>query len=100
MDLDMLLAAVRQLQDLVRQEGLISGGIPHSLEQLESHLQARIAGHVAEMEQQIRITITETQGVLVGHMQETTRELQRSVDNANISLAENVDKKLPRAPLV
>jgi hypothetical protein len=89
----MLLAAVRQLQDLVRQEGLISGGIPHALEQLQTHLQARIAGHVAEMEQQVRITITETQGFLVGSMQESTRQLQRSVDNANISLAENVDKK-------
>ncbi len=89
----MLLAAVRQLQDLVRQEGLISGGIPHALEQLQTHLQATIAGHVAEMEQQVRITITETQGFLVGSMQESTRQLQRSVDNANISLAENVDKK-------
>ncbi|WP_306316882.1 MULTISPECIES: hypothetical protein [unclassified Streptomyces] len=93
MELEGLLAAIGQLQELVRGQGIVSGEIPHVLAQLQQFVQARIDGQEARLEERIRITITENRGLIIGHITETTRELQRVVDNANLTLAANAETK-------
>jgi hypothetical protein len=91
-DLDMLLAAVQQLQEMVRQENIVVGHVPHVLQQLETVLQDRLAGYEARIEQKVTIEITEIQSSLV----RTSRTLEREVDNANLSLAANIEEKTSR----
>ncbi|MFZ3566663.1 hypothetical protein ACOKM5_06775 [Streptomyces sp. BH097] len=97
MELEGLLAAIGQLQELVRQQGVASGEIPHVLTQLQQFVQAKLDGQEAQLEQKLRITITENQGLIIGHITETTREMQRVIDVANHSLAENVETKTTTA---
>jgi hypothetical protein len=97
MELEGLLAAIGQLQELARQQGIASGEIPHVLTQLQQFVQAKIDGQEAQLEQKISLTITENQGLIIGHITESTRELQRVIDVANHSLAENVETKTTTA---
>ncbi|MFF0445273.1 hypothetical protein ACFYT4_02445 [Streptomyces sp. NPDC004609] len=93
MGLNELLAAIGQLNQLVREQGIVSGSIPHTLLQLEDFIRATIAGQEVQLEQRVRLTISETNANLAGQLQESVRELSRTVDVANHTLAANTEEK-------
>jgi hypothetical protein len=84
----MLLAAVRQLQDLVRQEQphLISGAITHSLLQLQDYVAARLNNQEATMEAKFKIIIGSVEEQAGQLKMVNEKELTRQVDFENRTL--------------
>jgi hypothetical protein len=81
----MLLAAVRQLQDMVRQQEIVSGNIPHALGQLERFLEARTRPQPQDAALEHRMTIQQLQ-VIDGRLQPMGTAIVRVWDNVNLTL--------------
>jgi len=98
MDLNALLEAIRQLREITREQGIVSGSIPHVLGQFEDLLEARLQGLQARLEQKFVLEITQDREAVTGAIERTTQRLERVADVAIRQTAANLERKTTQQP--